>query len=94
MADSVRPASLRHAAAALHPIPATRLLSLFYRLLPAPAAPSPERIGRVAVGMIATVGLLAGPYPAATVRGLDRRREPLQARSMDDDQPLPELPDD
>ena len=35
-----------------------------------------------------------GAVSGGAVRSLDRRREPSQARSMDDDQPLPELPDD
>jgi hypothetical protein len=65
-----------------------------YRSSPELTAPTPARIGRAAITPTTMVGLLAGPYPAATVRGLDRRREPSQARSMDDDQPLPELPDD
>ena len=38
--------------------------------------------------------LAGGAVSGGAVRSLDRRREPSQARSMDDDQPLPELPDD
>jgi hypothetical protein len=74
--------------------PATRLLSLFYRSPPAPAAPIPARIGRAAIIPTATVGSRARSYPAARFEVSTAAANRRKIRPMDDDQPLPELPDD